>query len=103
MSATSVAGVLNCSFKKMLKPTCCTCWIDEVVGPKVPWSRILAAAVDVTGTGGVSPPLLPAQPAQPVSRKQRQPATAYPQPRRKAREITVPPPQALTPLQIHSV
>src|SRR5271163_729587 len=34
-AASTVGGVWNCSFSQAVIPSCCTCWIRLVVGPKV--------------------------------------------------------------------
>src|SRR5271154_3967495 len=60
---SKVGGLLNCSVSHALTPSCCTCWIRLVVGPKVVWSRRRAAAVSLipvktaTLKNGLSPPV----------------------------------------------
>ena len=49
MTGNTVCGVLYCSVSHAVTPSCWTCWIRLVVGPKVVWSSSRAAAVSLIG------------------------------------------------------
>ena len=53
MTGKTVCGVAYCSASHAVTPSCWTCWIRAVVGPKVVWSSSRAAAVTLTGAEAV--------------------------------------------------